>query len=282
LGINVTDPTSIGDVNARTYSQESDQRFDDVAKSFLGNCTAVNGLIGFDATVLSLVIDCLEELHARLKKLHASDQQNGGRVLTIVRNIRDNESLRSKYQVIYGQAVVLLVSHFASAMADLFRASIAMSLESHDHDPLLDEDVRITFREMREKDWNLRSSAADLLIAKKDLTFQDMQSISRAFSTYLGVQLEKDQITNNIILGQAARHVLVHASGIANDRMVRQVSSAKPRTLKPKISAGDHLSFSSSEVLELMGQMKAYLERAIDSVKSAMEGANVATGPVIE
>src|SRR5262245_9124526 len=54
--------------------------FKGIAKSFESNCAAVDRLINFDRDVLDLVIMHLDGLHQELKKRHASEQLNGGRV----------------------------------------------------------------------------------------------------------------------------------------------------------------------------------------------------------
>lgn len=239
-----------------------------VADTFRKNCAEVERLLTFDKDVLTVVIQLLEGLHIELKRKSDNEQMNGGRVLTMVRNIKDNDSLRPRYDTIHSQAVVLLVSHFTSALADMFRTSVSQLLDAGEPEKVLNEEVKLSFREMRDRGWALKESAADLLIEKKDIHFQDMQSVARAFRDYLGVQLEKDAVTNDIILGQAARHVIVHASGKANERTVRQVSGAFPRTLKPRINAGEIIRFDTSEVLILRDQMQIYVDRAIKAISA--------------
>lgn len=246
--------------------------FASIETIFKANCSDVERMINFDREVLDIVITSLEDLHARLKVTHTSDQMNGGRVLQVVRQIRNNDSLRARYSAINGQAVVLLVSHFASALADIFRTAVNSALDSDSGEALLSEDIRLTFREIKERGWNLKSSAADLLIAKKDYTFQDMQSTVRAFETYVGVKLVKDEVTNDIILGQAARHVIVHASGAVTDRMLKQVVSASPRVLKPKLDLGESLHFSADDVMHLKKQMESFISRVIAVAEVANAG----------
>jgi hypothetical protein len=240
-----------------------------VADTFRKNCAEVERLLTFDKDVLTVVIQQLEGLHNDLKAKSDNERMNGGRVLTMVRNIKDNDSLRSRYETIHSQAVVLLVSHFTSALADMFRTSVSERLENGEPDKVLGEEVKLSFREMRDRGWMLKDSAADILIEKKDIHFQDMQSVARAFRDYLGVTLEKDEVTNDIILGQAARHVIVHAGGKINDRTVRQVSGAVPRSLKPKVKVNEIIRFDTSEVLLLRDQMQVYLDRAIKSISAA-------------
>ena len=173
-----------------------------IATTFRENCDDVERLLHFDRDVLQLVIHSIESLHEHWKTKTLDERYNGKRVLDMTRNVQRNDSLRARYRTVYGQAVVLLVSHFASALGDIFRAAVTASLDGAKSEALLEEEVKLTFQQMKEQEWNLRAVAADLLIAKKDYTFQDMQSVSRAFRSYLDVDLKQDAVTNDIILGQ--------------------------------------------------------------------------------
>ena len=241
--------------------------FTDIAASFRENAGDVERLIDFDREVLNIMITSLTSLKNDVPPdLHVV-RGRIDRTSQIVTGIRNNESLKFKYGVVCNQAVVLLVSHFSSALGDTFRKAVSDSLDRDDNKPLLDEELKLTFRDMRERSWNLKASAADLLIAKKDLTFQDMQSTVPAFDTYVDVQIEKDQRTNNIILGQAARHVIVHSSGRVNEKMLKQVAKAEPRTLKPSIALDEPLIFTKEEVLELKSEMIGYVAALISTLE---------------
>ena len=60
-------------------------------------------------------------------------------------------------------------------------------------------------------------------------------------------------------MAQAGRHVIVHDSSRINDRILRQVSGAQPRTLKPELS-GNVVLFDSDEVTLIANSMKNYLK----------------------
>ncbi len=87
-----------------------------------------------------------------------------------------------------------------------------------------------------------------------------MKSIARAFKDNLGVHIEKTATVNDIVLAQACRHVIVHAGAVADDALVRQLSGANPRTLKPKILAGELIQFSPEEVGIAARAMVEYLK----------------------
>ena len=53
-----------------------------------------------------------------------------------------------------------------------------------------------------------------------------MQSVSRSFKKWLGYAPARDERTNDIIVGQAARHAIVHANAVTDERFVSQVRGA--------------------------------------------------------
>ena len=243
--------------------------YSDIVTTFAQNAHEVERLIDFDRDVVTIMIQSLESLKSDVPPQVHSLNGRIDRVIQIITNIRDNESLKSKYETVCNQAVVLLVSYFSSALGELFRKAVSDALENEENKILLDEEIKITFREIKERNWNIKGSAGDLVIAKKDLTFQDMQSTVRAFEAYVGVQIEKDARTHNIILGQAARHVIVHAGAQVTDRMLKQLVRVEPRSLKPYLVVGTPVVFTKQEVLLLKSEMSAF----IDSLVGRLGGA---------
>ena len=60
--------------------------------------------------------------------------------------------------------------------------------------------------------------------------------------------------------------MIVHSGGVANDRFVRQVSNAKPRTVKPTITPGEIVEFSQIEIDIIAESMAKYLLNVESSV----------------
>jgi hypothetical protein len=239
-----------------------------IANSFTDNARDVERLIDFDRDVVELMIMSLDGLKKDVPSQLHSFAGRIERAAQIIRNIRDNESLKPKYGTVCNQAVVLLVSHFSSAIGDLFRKAISVAVDQDTNDVLLNEELKVTFRDMRDNSWNMKNAAADLLIAKKDLTFQDMQSIVRAFSSYVDIQIQKDEQTNNIILGQASRHVIVHAGAMVTEKMIKQVSGAFPRKIKPTLTAGTTIVFTKEEVLQLRDEMLMFIHKLVSKLEA--------------
>ena len=131
----------------------------------------------------------------------------------------------------------------------------------------------LTIGELRERDWNLKESAPDLVIAKRDLSFQDMGATHRAFDQYLNVSLVQDRRVNNIIVTQACRHVIVHTGAAITDRLVKQVSKAVPRDLKPNLLVGEPVQFTPEEVGAACENMLGYIDDLAQKVRSTLETA---------
>ena len=124
----------------------------------------------------------------------------------------------------------------------------------------------MTLQEIVRAARDVTESVPDLFILKKDISFQDMQSISRAFEDYVDISLERDQDVNNIIVGQACRNVIVHKGAVIDERLIRQISGAKPRTLKQQLHLGKNVEFTPEEIQVLSASMFLYVNRLCAAV----------------
>jgi hypothetical protein len=177
----------------------------DVLETFKRHTSDVDRLMAFDREVMQIAVATVEELHNRLVKQQRieNEQLNGARALQILRGIRDNETLKPRFSLILNQAIVLLVSYFGSAVEDIFCYAVNASLRGNSSSRLKKEELKLTVAELLEAVANSDGDVAALFIEKKDLSFQDMQAIQRAFRDYVGVDMGKDTTVNNIILAQA-------------------------------------------------------------------------------
>lgn len=229
-------------------------------EAFDQNIEAVKRLMDFDRDAQDMVIIEIEKLHHALKEQQniSNDKLNGKRVLDFLKNIRTNDSMRARYELIFNQAVVLLVSYFGSALGDLFRLAVELGIAGADK-RILSEELSVDVEELVSRGDQIRDVLGDMLIQKKDISFQDMKSVSRAFNKYFGIEIEKNKNVNNIIVGQACRHAIVHDGGRANSRVLRQIENTKPRTLKTSISENEKISFTPDEITELARNMREYV-----------------------
>lgn len=232
-------------------------------ETFKNNLKEIDRLINFDRELLQIVTSSIETLHNNLKTKFADERINGKRTLDMVQGIRTNDSLRSKYKVIYNQAIVLLVSHFSSALGDLFRQAVTNKLESKNPGKITEEEFKLTVADLRDPDWNTTTSIPDLLIAKYDFTFQDMAATCRAFTNYTEHNPLKDELMNNIIVAQACRHSIVHAGGRVSDKTLKQISKAFPRSLKLDLTPNSYIEFSLTEVELVKQNMLSFIEALV-------------------
>lgn len=237
-------------------------RLQGVLEAFDGNLQQVFGLAQFDHIVLDFAVQVLDgvQKHGHTANitnyLHTVD-----RGLQQLRSIRENDSLRPQYEHIFNQCVVLLVSHFSSAVHDLFSVAIAEGAKTRPTDDLLEEELKLTVKELLDIGEDRHGQLTHLLMRKGDINFQDMQSTARAFEKYCGHRPERDHDVNNIILGQACRHVIVHSGAIVDKRCFGQLKASEPRALKPVLTDGQRVQFTIDELKTLGASMTAYLRK---------------------
>jgi hypothetical protein len=247
----------------------STNNLENIRRTFQQNLASVDKLINFDREVQDFAINSVEDLHDRLKRSNLDNPKlNAERTLQVLRQIRENDSLRPRYETIFNQAVVLLVSYFGSAVGDIFRFGIARELKAANNVRLLREELRVSLEDILQASQNSEEALPEIFVLKKDISFQDMQSVHRAFEDYLNVVIERDKDINNIILGQACRHVIAHRGAVIDERLIRQVKGAKPRTLKQQLEEGEAVKFNTKEIRMLSESMSRYVDRLCKRLES--------------
>ncbi len=244
------------------------QRLQAITQNFDSNADLVSNLMSFDRIILDLCINNLETLDAklRIKQNISNPIYLPTKTISLLKNIRTNDSLRSQYETIFNQALVLLVSHFSSALHDMFKTSLKMFLDKSSEPKILKEEIKVSLEELKEKNYDLSEDIANVVIAKKDYSFQDMQSTKKAFEECFSYSPEKTMDVNNIILAQAARHIIVHSSAIADKRFLRQISGAVPRSIKQTVQQETQISFNPTEVEIISASMKIYLGNVMNAL----------------
>jgi hypothetical protein len=244
-----------------------DQSNKEIIENFKLNVASVKKLANFDRVVLEYAIKSIESLQNRLKNKFENERLLASTTLKQLNSIRSNDSMRKEYEEIFNQCIVLLVSYFGSAVSDVFRNYVTARITSSKKMKILQEELKFTIGELRDLDFNLNGQMGDIIARKKDISFQDMGSISRNFKDYLGIVVDKDNNINNIILGQACRHVIVHAGAVADIKLLNQISGATPRDIKEEINVGDKIQFSLEEIEVLSGSMMDYITKLVETAK---------------
>jgi len=245
-----------------------------IKKTFSANLASVDDLIDFDQLILMLATSNLKKIVDTLevagKVQAARDVQNR---MAVLENIRSHASMKKHYGTIFGQGVVLLVSYFASVTQDLFKSAASHAFTSGSDAPVTSQEVKLTWRDLSAEIENPAHAFAELLVTQKDISFQDMQSIARAFSNYFGIEIQRESHVNDIIVAQAARHSIVHNGGIVDKRMINQLNSAKPRTIKRVVTMGEEVKFVPDEVRAVAAAMKEYVENLIRALEGRFPAA---------
>lgn len=239
-------------------------------KAFSQNVESVKKLINFDHEVQDIAIEAIEELHQYLVNVQEIDnpQRNGERTLQILKGIRTNDALKLKYKTIYNQTVVLLVSYFGAALKDVFRYAAKVATLNRKEDSILTEKISLKIEDLLVMGRNIEDEIGDLLITKRDISFQDMKTVHRSFNDYFRIEIKQDERVNNIILGQACRNSIVHEGGIVSSRVVGQVRNAVPRRLKKSLSLGEDISFSVKEINLLSKSMLEYVQDLMSKIEA--------------
>jgi len=249
------------------------EKLQTIQENFEKNVESVYTLMNFDRLILDYSISSITQLVEKLKSHHHIDnpQLTALNTLSNLQKIRKHGSLKRHYMHIFNQCIVLLVSYFGSTIADIFKFCLAERVKEGLTENIAREEIKLSLGELQEYNFNLSDCIGELVVNKKDISFQDMQSISRAFKEYFGFEPQKDKIVNNIIAGQACRHIIVHSGNIANCRLIRQISHAEPRDIKMRIKENELIEFIPDEIRIVGDSMKTYVSRIIEELLNINE-----------
>ena len=230
-------------------------------ETFSKNVESVHKLMEFDDALLQFCITRFSDLALRMEKSGISNRLTltTNRTLGELKRIRQNQSLRLQYVEIFNQSLVLLVSYFGSSIRDLFKATFIFALNSGKLGKLGEQDIKISLADLHAAGDDLSEKIADVFVVQKAISFQDMQSIGRAFERYLGFKPQRDSHINNIILAQACRHAIVHNGSKVDLKLLKQIADAKPRGMKQALSPDKKLQFEPSEIKIVGESMKHFM-----------------------
>jgi hypothetical protein len=241
-----------------------------IVEQFTVNVESVNELANFDRVVLDFAIHLVSSLKnvQGSNRLQINATENAAKAL---QNVRDHDSLRPKYQAVFNQCLVLLVSYFGSTINNLFNSYLTEFLKLG-LTPISckKEEIKVSFSDLETLNYDVLGNIGELVVSSKNISFQDMQSIARAFRDWLGHEPNQDQDVNNIIVGQACRHVIVHFGGVVNKRLLFQIRNAIPRDLKLNFVENELLQFSPDGIKVVGNSMIRYVEKLSNELDSRL------------
>jgi hypothetical protein len=237
-------------------------RIDNALATFTKNIESVNQLADLDRGLIDQTIQQLRERDARLQGAHVENARMlAGNTLANLENIRRNDSLRPGFQALVNQSAVLCASYFASGISQLFRSAIAGALEHGPSKGLEQHELKLTVRDLKNMGGEILEAIPDLIAEGPGMSFQDTKSIQRIFKDYLDVDIPRDEVTNDVSVELALRHVLVHNGGIVDRKCLRQTEESFPRTFRCSIALGESINFSTDEIRAMGATMIKYVER---------------------
>jgi phage terminase small subunit len=211
---------------------------------------SVKDLSNFDRKITDFCTQHLETLNNKYRNAPFNTTNQTylcENTIKAIKNIRENDSLRSHYNTMHNQCIVLAVSFFTSAISDIFRYSVQKSSELGTL-PASNEELKISIKELQDVSFNLTNYVAEIILKKKDISFQDMQSTVRAFDNYLHIKIPKDSCCNDVILAQASRHSIVHNHSIADEKFLNQIKAATPRSIRQSFIPNEPFKYTASEI----------------------------------
>ena len=216
----------------------------------------------FDHLILDVAIKQIGELNERLKKSFKIENPRllADKTLQVLKNIKDHQSFKEQYSAMFNQCVVLLVSYFGSSLKDIFTRCLSHGISTQDIENLRKEEIKINLAELKDISFDLSEKIGEIVTAKNDISFQDMQSIQKAFKTYFGYCPDKNKDIDNIIFSQACRHAIVHAGGEIDERLIKQLRAAPERNIKKTIGLNEKIEVNPEEIKEIGKSMTNYIK----------------------
>ena len=251
--------------------------FKQIETTLQKNIEDVYCLMEFDDQVVEFAKTTLKRVDENLKKGKLYNPSFGlSEQMKQLERIQEHESLSPLYKMMLNQCNVLLVSFFSSAIEDLFKAGINElaalgKLEERLKEKLKKSELKMSVLELINLGNQQSSRIGDLVIQKAKISFQDMQSIKRVFDNYFSISIDQDEVVNTIIFSQAARHAIVHDSGKINEKMVKQVSKAGPRSIKKNIDDLEIIAFEKNEIKIIGKNMITYFRNVRCKIESILQ-----------
>ena len=246
----------------------------EIADRYDSNLRSIQRLMRFDRIVVEAVVELLERLYSDLEGRSNLAQNTVKNHLDAAKNIRTNDSVRVYYDTMLNQCVVLVVSHFGSAIHDALRFGIREALKHGAKFAVGKQEIKAKMNELwatLDVDASRRADElADILIAQHQVSFQDMQSINRAFADYLGVATPQGAVLNDIIIGQATRHCIVHTGSRMSSRGVKQIGGRQGDRLTLSFKSGDVIQYGPSDVEALASATRDYLLELLTSLDATL------------
>lgn len=239
-----------------------DDRYQTLQSQLEDQFNKVFSIMEFDKDFIEIVISQLDKQGKQLESHGITNHHllpyNS---IKLLESICQSGPKRSKYKPIYSQSIVLLVSYFSSTISSIFNDTLTFYLNNLEKVPksLAKEEFKFNLSELNELEYDLSTEIGRMIARKADISFQDMQSIYRAFKRYFNIEIEKNYHVDNIITAQSLRHAIVHNAEIIDNKCKRQIDIANNRTIERAFSVGDTIEVNKDDLVAIADSMKSYV-----------------------
>lgn len=248
-----------------------EDKIQNVIAKFELQISSVFKIIEFDKEYLEIVIGQLEEHKEKLIRLGIQNPMHHPTAqIKFLESLIKSGPRQSKYQPVYNQCLVLLVSYFASAVNSILNEGLNHYLNNSDSlpDDVANLEFKLSLRELQTLQFDLSEEIGKIIIRKSDISFQDMKSIARVFEQFLGITIQKDEDVDNIITAQALRHVIVHNSEIINTKCINQLANASNRKFITNIELNKKVIIDTNDLNIVKASMLKYVNNLLGSIKN--------------
>ena len=239
---------------------------DKINYTFDDNLVKIDQVVNVGTEIGDIAVSFLKDLEDKYSNTMGFLEYKGKliRAIKMIKEIKDNPDIKKKYEIIYNQAVVLVVSSFETFMDDVFREII-------NNQPYLlhwsDEKVRIdlsTFKYSFPTIGDLISNAFD-----DRFNFQDLQSTARFLEQMLGIKdILEEKEKDLIIFYQAIRHVIIHNSAKIDTAFINQVKNTEYRD---KYNESDEVKLLESQYKQVKKVFSHFTGEIILKIKKKYE-----------
>ncbi len=244
-----------------------------IIEKFELQISSVFKIIEFDKEYVEIVVKQLKELK---KKLIGFGIQNPiyhpTSQIKLLSSLIQSGPKQRKYQPVYNQCLVLLVSYFASTINSILNEGLNYYLNNSDNlpDKVANQEFKLSLRELQELQFDLSEKIGSIIVRKSDISFQDMKSIARAFEQFLGITIQKDEDVDNIITAQALRHIIVHNSEIIDDKCIKQLTNAGNRKFVEDVEPNKKAVIDADDLNIVKASMLNYANNLFQLIKDKL------------
>ena len=238
-----------------------------IKNEFESNLRRVESLLDFDHVILDKTLEVIEQLQTSLSGVkgfavfHLKSLNN---TINQLSSIKSHQSTKINYETISNQCVVLLISYLSSALQQLLEVYI--NCYPAKISQRKQENIKINLSSILNTEGTLKEKLGEIILnSDSQVSFQDMRSIRDTFKEYAQIDIDWDNTVNNIIFAQAARHCIVHNSGIADTKFRNQIKIAKQRTIKTEFNS-EEVVFKKEEVKELKKEILNFFNKYFDKM----------------